>query len=241
MQLAGLKEIRLDLCHVGVLRALVEADPIVKPIEAALSQSLRSKDLPALKMLTARCRPEIRDALLALPTLYGDVHVIAKARCTLPSLPGISAALDELELLVALAKNIAVTIDLADLRGYQYESGVMFALYVPNLPNAVARGGRYDHVGESFGRARPASGFSMDLRELARLTPIVFRKSAILAPWNDDSRLKALLENLRAAGEIVIQQFPSATVGERAEEALELECDRSLVCENGNWIIKNLG
>jgi ATP phosphoribosyltransferase regulatory subunit len=69
----------------------------------------------------------------------------------------------------------AVAIDLADLRGYQYESGAMFALYVPGLPNAVARGGRYDHVGEAFGRARPATGFSLDLRELARLLPTAER------------------------------------------------------------------
>jgi ATP phosphoribosyltransferase regulatory subunit len=138
-----------------------------------------------------------------------------------------------------------VTIDLADLHGYQYESGVMFALYVPNLPNAVARGGRYDHVGESFGRGRPASGFSMDLRELARLAPAVSRKSAILAPWNDDPRMQALLDELRAAGEIVIQRFPSVagdvTNADEPQDSMELECDRSLVFENGNWIIKNLG
>jgi ATP phosphoribosyltransferase regulatory subunit len=245
LRLAGLTEIRLDLCHVGVLRALVNADPSAKGVEKELYRSLRSKDIPALKTLTANCRPEIRDALLALPTLYGNHSIVERARRILPCLPGIVAALSDLEFLMKFAKNVAVTIDLADLHGYQYESGVMFALYVPNLPNAVARGGRYDHVGESFGRGRPASGFSMDLRELARLAPAVSRRSAILAPWNDDPRMQALLDELRAAGEIVIQRFPSVagdvTNADEPQDSMELECDRSLVFENGNWIIKNLG
>jgi ATP phosphoribosyltransferase regulatory subunit len=84
---------------------------------------------------------------------------------------GIKRALNELEALAKLSGEASVAIDLADLGGYQYESGAMFAVYVAGLPNAVARGGRYDHVGEAFGRARPATGFSMDLRELARLLP----------------------------------------------------------------------
>src|SRR5690606_22092457 len=126
-----------------------------------------------------------REALLALPGLYGEADVLDAARRALPDLPEIGRALDELQHLVTLAGKADVTIDLADLRGYQYESGAMFALYVPGLPNAVARGGRYDHVGEAFGRARPATGFSLDLRELARLLPVAGRKHAICAPWSE--------------------------------------------------------
>jgi ATP phosphoribosyltransferase regulatory subunit len=129
-----------------------------------------------------------------------------------------------------------VTIDLADLRGYHYHSGVMFAAYVPGLPNAVARGGRYDHVGEAFGRARPATGFSMDLRELARLLPIAERKRAVRAPWGTESELCQKIAELRKAGEVVIQALPG-----HENDQDEFDCDRAVVFENGNWTLTKLG
>jgi ATP phosphoribosyltransferase regulatory subunit len=144
--------------------------------------------------------------------------------------------LDELKYLVQLAGSAQVTIDLADLRGYHYHSGVMFNAYVPGLPNAVARGGRYDHVGEAFGRARPATGFSLDLRELARLMPSAERKDAILAPWGQDPALRAKIAELRKAGEIVIQSLPG-----HENEQDEFDCTRAVVLDGGKWIIKNVG
>jgi ATP phosphoribosyltransferase regulatory subunit len=123
---------------------------------------------------------------------------------------------------------------LADLRGLHYHSGVTFAAYVPGLPNAVARGGRYDHVGESFGRARPATGFSLDLRELARLMPVAERKNAVLAPWGSDPGLRQKITELRAQGEIVIQSLPG-----HKNELDEFDCNRAVVFENGNWILKS--
>ncbi len=236
LALAGFDTVRLDLCHVGVVRAIIRADAAAQALEAELFGLLRSKDVPGLRAITTQFGAVTRDALLALPHLYGEVDVIGRARAVLPSLEGISSALDALEQLVKLAGNARVTIDLADLRGYQYESGAMFALYVPNLPNAVARGGRYDHVGEAFGRARPATGFSLDLRELARLLPLAPRTSSIRAPWGTDAALHRRVAQLRAAGEIVIQTLPG-----HEDEMDEFDCDRTLVLENDHWIIKNLG
>ena len=241
LALAGFTEVRLDLCHVGVVRALISADAAAQRNEAELFSLLRAKDVPGLHELTRDFHAVTRAALLALPGLYGEMEVLDRARAILPHLPGVTAALDDLQTLAGLADKALsgrarVTIDLADLRGYQYESGAMFALYVPNLPNAVARGGRYDHVGEAFGRARPATGFSLDLRELARLLPTAPRSSAIRAPWGQDSLLHARLAELRAAGEIVIQSLPG-----HENEADEFECDRALVLENGHWTLQHLG
>ena len=236
LSLAGFSEVRMDLCHVGVLRALLESDPHAQRDEAALYTALRAKDVPTLEVMTAAYAPVTRAALLALPTLYGNAEVLPRARSVLPALAGITKALDELEVLVGLAGKADVTIDLADLGGYQYESGTMFALYVPGLPNAVARGGRYDHVGETFGRARPATGFSLDLRELSRLLPVAGRKCAIHAPWGRDAALKEKIVALRQAGEIVIQSLPGSE-----NDQDEFECDRVLVLEDGSWILKNLG
>lgn len=239
LALAGFPQVRLDLTHVGVLRAIIEQDAAAAKDEAALYLALRAKDVSDLKALTANYAPQTRDALLALTNLYGDIDVLSKAREVLPDLPGIAKALAELAALAASAMGRAeVAIDLADLRGYQYESGAMFALYVPGLPNAVARGGRYDHVGEAFGRARPATGFSLDLRELARLLPTAERKHSIRAPWGNAPELKEKIAELRKSGEVVIQSMPG-----HSNELDEFECDRALVLDDNSsqWILKNLG
>ena len=237
LALAGFDNVRLDLCHVGILRALLADDPKAKRDEAALYALLRAKDVSGLNELTVDYAPVTRAALMALPHLYGDIDVLGRARDVLPQSAGITRALAELAALAASAIGRAeVAIDLADLRGYQYESGAMFALYVPGLPNAVARGGRYDHVGEAFGRARPATGFSLDLRELARLLPTAERKHSIRAPWGNAPELREKIATLRFAGEVVIQSMPG-----HDNEQDEFECDRVLVLDNSNWILKNLG
>ncbi len=240
LALAGFSQVRIDLCHVGVVRALLDQDARAKRDEQTLFAALRSKDIATLRELTAHYETATRAALLALPGLYGDTKVLQAAREILPPLPGVRSALNELQELAnldSLAGNAIVAIDLADLRGYQYESGAMFALYVPGLPNAVARGGRYDHVGAAFGRARPATGFSMDLRELARLLPTSARKSSIRAPWGQDAALRAKIAELRASGEIVIQSLPG-----HENDQEEFDCDRVLALESGSstqWILKN--
>ena len=236
LALAGMTEVRLDLCHVGILRSIIDLDQRARKDESALLALLKAKDTPGLRDVTAGYDKITREALLALPDLYGSAEVLTRARRILPQLPGITQALDDLDTLIRLAGNASVTVDLADLHGYHYESGAMFAAYVQGLPNAVARGGRYDHVGEAFGRARPATGFSMDLRELARLMPIAERKRAIRAPWSKDAALRSRVGELRSAGEVVIQSLPG-----HENDQDEFDCDRAVVCENGNWILKNLG
>jgi ATP phosphoribosyltransferase regulatory subunit len=237
LALAGFADVRLDLSHVGVLRAILAEDPAAMRDEAALYGLLRAKDTPGLMAITQSYAATTRAALLALPNLYGDVEILAEARAVLPPLPGVTRALAELAALAGSALGRAeIAIDLADLRGYQYESGAMFGLYVPGLPNAVARGGRYDHVGEAFGRARPATGFSLDLRELARLLPGAERKHAVRAPWGNAPELRERIAGLRGEGEIVIQSLPG-----HEDDQDEFECDRALVLEDGNWILKNLG
>ncbi len=234
LALAGITQVRLDLCHVGILRTIIAGDAAAKVNEVELVALLEAKDLPGLRTISVNYKPETRAALLALPGLYGDASFLKQARQVLPGLPAIGKALDELETLAEAAGKDCVTVDLADLRGYHYESGLIFAAYAPGLPNALARGGRYD-VGVAFGRSRPATGFSMDLRELARLVPVAVRKSAIHAPWGVDAGLKEKIVELRKAGEVVIQSLPG-----HENDQDEFDCDRAVVLEHGNWILKNL-
>ena len=154
----------------------------------------------------------------------------------LPKHAAIDQALADLERIVSAANanvGIELSIDLADLRGYQYHSGVMFAAYVEGLPQPIARGGRYDQVGQAFGRSRPATGFSLDLLTLASLSPLQVRKFAILAPWVQDVALENAITELRNRGEVVIQVLAGESV-----EAAEYECDRALVKQGNSWEVK---
>lgn len=236
LALAGFSEPRLDLTHPGILRAIMQRCPRAAARQIELYALLRAKDVAGLESACSEFEPATREALLALITLYGGIEVLDAAAEKLPSYPEIRSALSDLKSLSDLAGRASVTIDLADLSGYEYESGAMFSIYVPGLPNAMARGGRYDHVGEAFGRARPATGFSMDLKELARLLPPAERRLAIRAPWATDPILSEKIVELRQAGEIVIQNLPG-----HENDQEEFDCDRALELENGNWIIKILG
>ncbi|GLU34625.1 ATP phosphoribosyltransferase regulatory subunit [Trinickia caryophylli] len=233
LHLAGFQEIRLDLCHAGVLGALLAREPAAAQIGEALYEALAGKDVARLAELTEGLVAPARDALRKLPTLYGDASVLDEARGCLPPWPEIARALDDLAFLAAQVEGAQVTVDLADLRGYAYHSGVMFSAYVDGVPNAVARGGRYDHVGQAYGRARPATGFSLDLREIARISPVEARSSAILAPWRHDELLRASVAALRDAGEVVIQALPG-----HDDDLDEFAFDRVLVERDGQWIVQ---
>ncbi len=166
LQLARLKNLRLDIGHVAVFRSIAQAARIRPALEAELFEALQKKDLPGLRKLTAKLKPATREALLKLPELYGGADVLARAEKTLPRLPQLKKALATLRSL-ARACPVPVSFDLAELRGYHYHSGVVFDAYCAGVSGPVARGGRYDEVGRAFGRARPATGFSIDLRSVA--------------------------------------------------------------------------
>ncbi|MEA3120560.1 MAG: phosphoribosyltransferase regulatory subunit [Paraburkholderia sp.] len=234
LRLAGFDSVRLDLCHAGVLAALFERDPGAAAIGEALYEALAGKDVARLAELTRDLCAPVGDALRALPALYGDASVLDEARRCLPPWPEITRALNDLAFLAAQVDGAEVTVDLADLRGYAYHSGVMFSAYVDGVPNAVARGGRYDHVGQAYGRARPATGFSLDLREVARISPIEARSSAILAPWKHDDALRASVAALRDAGEVVIQALPG-----HEHDLDEFACNHVLVERDGAWIVES--
>jgi ATP phosphoribosyltransferase regulatory subunit len=164
--LAGVKNARVDVGHVAVFRALARAAGISAQAESELFESLQKKDVPAVRMLTQALDRKAREALLALPDLYGGAEILDEAERRLPKLPELERSLATLRRLAAVC-SLPAGFDLAELRGYHYHSGVVFDAYCDGVAGAVARGGRYDEVGKAFGRARPATGFSIDLRALA--------------------------------------------------------------------------
>jgi len=165
---AGLTELHLDLGHVGVYRALAHGAGIANE-EGDLFVAIAAKDVPAVAELCRRLPAAWRNALTALPALYGPAHeVLAEARNALPDTPAIANALGTLE---ALAQSVgtrveALHIDLADLRGYHYHNGAIFSVFTAGEASAIGNGGRYDGIGKAFGRSRPATGFTFYLRQL---------------------------------------------------------------------------
>ena len=238
LRTAGVNDLYLDLGHVAVFRSLMRRGRVSAELESELFRALQSKDVPALRELVAPLDLALREAILLLPELYGGLPVLRLARQRLPDVPEIVQALTDMETIAArLAPVVPVhCFDLAELRGYHYHSGVVFAAYTRGHPNAIALGGRYDEVGEAFGRARPATGFSLDLRELSSLAPPAELASRILAPYApEDEALRLEVEALRERGEIVIVDLP----GHERSRA-ELNCDRRLVTNGGSWKLEKL-
>ena len=230
-----LRASRIDLSHVSIFRALASAASMPADREQELFAALQGKDIPSVRSLVDGVSEPIRAGLLALPDLYGDRSVLSKASRVLPAIPAIRSALAELERLADACADLPLSFDLADLRGYHYHSGVMFAAYAAGSAAAIALGGRYDEVGKVYGRARAATGFSMDLREMVRLVPGSILTGAILAPWPDDDSLHAEAARLRASGERVVLALPGHDGTWR-----EAGCDRILVRRGDAWCIEPL-
>ena len=242
VELAG--PLSIDLGHVGIVHAVAAASGLDAADEAELFAMLQRKSAPDLdaRLDALRLPPEADTMWRALVDLHGDREVIARARRALaPAGAAVGEALDHLERLAdALGsghEDLRLHFDLAEVRGYHYHTGVVFAAYVPGEGEEIARGGRYDGIGEAFGRARPATGFSTDLRRLALLSGIEESgwPGAIAAPADNDPELQARVAELRAAGERVIGMLP-----DQDGDAAALGCDRRLVRRDGHWLVEEL-
>lgn len=234
LDVAGAAPSRIDVGHVGIFRALAEAAGLdVEQLDAALSL-LQAKDVPGLQDFCAALPESQRAAFLQLPTLYGGVEVLDRAAAVLPPLPAVTAALATLRSVATALPDQPLSFDLADLRGYHYHNGVVFAAYHPGSASAVALGGRYDGAGAAFGRARAATGFSMDLRLVAQIVGGDEGDGAIVAPADGDAALSAEVARLRAAGEVVIELLPGESIPEGPR------CTRRLVAIGGRWTIEQV-
>ena len=239
---AGFEQVTLDIGHVGVVRGLVRA----LNLDAAQTDSLRD-------ILNRKSQPELPgfiDGLSAspalaafartMPRLHGGAEVIAEAATACPQgLDEVTQALAELEAVVAAVAaavpEATLTVDLAETRGYRYHTGLTFSAFLPGEGQEVAWGGRYDDIGSIFGSARPATGFSTDLKRLARLANQPVPRRAILAPALDDADLQQTVRLLRAQGEVVVQAYPGAS-----DVAADYGCNARLARVDDGWMVEDL-
>ena len=235
LRVAGVEAITLDLGHVGIYRALVQVAALASEDEHDLFDALQRKAAGDIDAVLARAVSDARTRtwLAQLNRLQGGVDVLQRARAIFADAPAdVHAAIDELAAVAQCvqARLPAVTLyfDLGELRGYHYHTGLVFAALAPGWGQALANGGRYDHIGEVFGRARPATGFSTDLKALIALGgQAPAPSSAILAPAVDDIALWQAIQALRARGERVVQALPG--------QPAPAECDRQLQQRDGAW------
>ncbi|MEM7408445.1 MAG: ATP phosphoribosyltransferase regulatory subunit [Pseudomonadota bacterium] len=215
---AAIKPLHLELGHVGIFRRLAARAGLEASRQAALFEALQRKSGTDVRAIAGGLPPSPwRDGLVALNELHGDLHTLARAREVLGSGDAeIHAALGQLEQLAAGVTSrvspVEVHIDLAELRGYHYHPGVVFAAYTSGHGEEIARGGRYDDIGAAFGRARPATGFSTDLRTLLLLGgPRPISREVIEAPADGSPAMGAEVRRLRAAGRRVVERLPGAS------------------------------
>jgi len=238
VELANVTAPRLVICHPGVLRAILNADPAGERYAARVTSLVREKNVPDLMMLRNDpdgLLPDTLAALQKLPKLAGDASIIERARVELPGIAALTEALDALQKLIDALPGVDVRLDLADVSGYGYHSGVTFSLYANGWHDALVSGGRYDDVSRAFGRARPATGFSLDLRKLAAGLPPATTSRAIRAPWGQEADLIQAVRELRRSGEVVVQVLPG-----HPSDQDEYVCDRELVPQAGRWIVQNI-
>jgi ATP phosphoribosyltransferase regulatory subunit len=243
LELAQVPDIHIDLGHVGIYRGLARAAGLSGEVEQQLFDALQRKAMDEIVLLTEALPAALRKMLRALAELCGGRDVLDLAQACLVEAPDdVHAALDDLlaiaDALSLRYPELPLYFDLGELRGYRYHTGVVFAAFVPGVGQSIAQGGRYDDIGADFGRARPATGFSTDLKTLVSLgqMPLGELPAGIWAPDHHDVYLWRMVQRLRGEGERVVQALP----GQALADAREVGCDRQLLLCDGRWQVMPL-
>lgn len=240
LKAAGIKKLLLDLGDVRVVDGVLHGLSLKPALVESIHSALAAKDVALLGELAQGLPVAVQTALQALVHLYGGPEVLDRAQAVLPATPVLQGALRDLRWLTQqVPEGVEVSLDLADLRGYSYYTGMRFSIFgsaqAQATPVELVRGGRYDNVGEVFGRQRPAAGFSLDLKELVAVLPQTPQRLAIRAPWGGDAALRNAITQLRAQGETVVCVLPG-----HEHEVQEFQCDRALTLRDGAWVVQPL-
>ncbi len=237
----GIRNICMDIGHIGIFRSLISETKLSAEQKLEIFEILKRKAKDELKIYYKKLKKNDNKskALLDLIDLHGDVTVLDDAIHSFgKSSPNITKYIAEVKALtesISDQSDVSINIDLAELRGYNYHTGMIYTAFIPNEGKGIAFGGRYDDIGSAFGRARPATGFSTDVKQLLELHNIKDKKlDRILAPINDDDLLSKKITELREKGKIVIQELEgqNSTVS-------EMNCNQLLVFEKNQWVVKD--
>ncbi len=237
---AAVTDVCLDLGHVGIYRAIIEVSELTSEQEAELFTLLQAKAHSDIQRFVDEhvSVPKVAEWLKALPRLSGALPILDAARTQFDGAPDeVLAALDELQtvasVIVERYPSVNLYFDLSELSGYHYQTGLVFAAFVPGVGSAIVRGGRYDHIGEVFGRARSAIGFTADLVAMSRLSgQAALQPAAIFALNSDSPAWWPTISQLRADGERVI-----CAMADQTEPLAHQNCDRQLLERDGQFVV----
>lgn len=226
------RRLTLDIGHIGIYDALFSNAGLDADLEAQIFDALQRKSAPDIERLAGSLSTEVANKLLTLSSLHGSPDVIGEARAALGGEAIVGDALDELEAVLEHVRlaypDVDIYIDLTELRGFRYHTGLVFAVYLEGRGSAVAKGGRYDNIGAVFGRDRPATGFAVDLKAL--IDDAVTQQSEdlpVIAPPSNEPALREAIAALRAAGRVVVVDVPPGVALPGAERLVQRE---------GQWV-----
>jgi len=233
LRVAGLPKLHIDLGHVGIYRAIAAVAKLNAAQEDAFFELLQRKAMTEIRAWVAEhlAGSVYAELFLALPNLAGDKAILKTARTLFAQVPAAIEAVDQLSTVAAVIEqrypDAELYFDLGELRGYHYLTGMVFAAFAPNYGNPIASGGRYDHIGEVFGRARPATGFAVDITAISKLGLLVRNAVAGIAVVDtQDAQQWQAIQALRAQGERVVSVSNNSDFD-------ELGCYRQLIAVNG--------
>lgn len=240
---SGLDSVSIDIGHVGIFRSLVKNTDLDADQEERLFDMLQRKSIPELKdyLDELPVTDEMRECLCQLALLNGDVSIINEARSVFSKLSSeLLESLDHIEAVVVGVQsrypNTLIHCDLSELRGYSYHTGLVFAAFLPGQGKEIARGGRYDDVGEVFGNARPATGFSADLLSLFQISNQSGEiEPGVLAPDISDPGLESMIQSLRKQNIRVIVDLSGGSCSPQ-----EQNCDRLLIHDKQAWVVQKV-
>jgi ATP phosphoribosyltransferase regulatory subunit len=243
LRITGVSAVHIDLGHVGIFRILAEQAGLSEEQERTLFDMLQRKAATEIANFVAGLdvNTTLRECLSELASLNGGLDTLERAHDLMDSVEGLKSLIDDLhsfaEEISKLYPEIAVNLDLAELRGYAYHTGIVFAAYAPNQGKEIALGGRYDGIGQVFGQSRPATGFSTDLKTLLSLSDaqLSTAETKIFAPSEDDEALSAVISSLRKEGQRVIRALKGQTA-----DALAMGCKQQLVKRDDGWQLESL-
>ncbi len=237
---AGIEKIHVDLGHVGIYNNLVQLAKLDDDLEAELFDVLQRKAMPELDdmIIAGSLSSEAGQMFKTLITSNGAINDLKETRAIFDNFGSeIRDCLDELQNIVGLVgermPELTLNFDLSELRGYHYHTGVIFTAYVPGYGQGIAFGGRYDDIGSAFGRARPATGFSTDIKILLGLSKLApENRAGIYALCSDDPGQLEAINSLRNQGETVICELPGQN-----DASKDMGCDQQLEYQDGQWTV----
>jgi ATP phosphoribosyltransferase regulatory subunit len=235
LESAGIEAaITLDIGHIGIYDALFSETTLASDVERQVFDALQRKSAPDIARLAEGLPPEVATKLQKLAALHGSPEVLDRARAVFAEEDVVQGALDELESVLDRVREVfpgvGLYVDLTELRGFRYHTGLVFAVYLEGRGSAVAKGGRYDNIGAVFGRDRPATGFAIDLKALVENASRAESEAPpIIAPRGEDPKLLAAIRALRASGR---------TVAIDLGEGVEMGVVQRLILNEGEWVLE---